>query len=658
MSFPSKKQTILLLSLCLIFVFSNASFAKEKWRPITSSELSMKKGKVDPNADAEAIFWEVRVNDASINLVMEHYVRLKIFTERGREKFSKVDIPFTKGIKIKGIKARVIKPDGTIVELTKDDVFEREIVKTNDVKVKAKSFAVPNIEEGVIVEYRYREVYRGSSAEDMRMIFQRDIPMQYVAYYFKPYQSVKYLTFNLEGNKFVKDKKGFYKAELSNVSALTEEAHMPPEDEVRSWLLVYYTSRRNSKKGAMDFWSRVGGRMVRIYDIKDTLKPGKKMRRAAQEIIAGAASDEEKIRKLYDFCKLKVKNINFDITLTDDEKEKIKRNKSDDDTYKKKSGRAFEINKLFASLSDAAGFETRIAFTGDRSKLFFNPKRAHESFIHMAGVGVKLDNRWKYFDPGSPFLPYGKLAWFEENTSVFLLAYKDYYTTRTRLSHYSDSIEKRKGRFKLLADGTLEGYVELTYTGHFSYRYKMNNYDVSENKREELLKDRIKKRISTAELSDISVEDVNHPENPFKYKFKVRIPNYAQKTGKRMFLQPGFFEYGTTPRFASSNRKHDIYFRFPWSESDDIEIELPAGFSLDNADSPESFTDKQKIASRNITIEINKSKNTLIYKRSFYFGGGGNIFFPVSSYPAVKHLFDVFHKGDTHTLTLKKSVAE
>lgn len=655
MSFLLKKQTLLLVSFCLFFVCSQTTIAKDKWRPITPAELSMKKGKVEADADAEAIFWEVRVNDASRNLVMNHYVRVKILTERGREKFSKVDIPFTKGIKIRDIEARVVKPDNTISELKKEDVFEREIIKTDDVKVKAKSFAIPNIAAGVIVEYRYKEVYRNGLAEDMRMIFQRDIPMQNVAYYFKPAANVKYLTFNLSGNKFVKDKRGFYKATMSNVPALKEETNMPPEDEIRSWLLVYYVfSKRALNASSSDFWARTGGYLARRYEIKDTLKPGKKMKAAAAGIIAGANTDEEKVRKIFDFCKTKIKNISFDTKMTDDEKEKIKFNKDDDATYKKMQGRSYEINKLFASLADAAGFDTRIAFTGDRSKLFFNPRRAHESFIHMAGVAIKLNNRWEYFDPGSPFLPYKKLAWFEENTSVFLLAYKDYITTRTNLSNYDESTEKRIGKFKLSEDGTLDGTVEVNYTGHFSYRKKLNNYDISENAREEQLKNSIKDRISTAEISNISIENVTDPEKPFTYKYEVSVPNYAQKTGKRIFLQPGFFNYGASPRFTSSTRKYDIYFKFPWSESDEIEIELPKGYVLDNAESPAPLADNSKISSLTNDIGYNKTSNTLLVKRRFHFGGGDNILFKVGVYSAVKGLFDSFHKSDTHTITLKK----
>ncbi|MCV5943320.1 DUF3857 domain-containing protein, partial [Escherichia coli] len=74
--------------------------------------------------------WEVRVDDANTDsLILKHYIRIKIFTERGREKYSKVDIPYTKGVKIGKVIARVIKPDGSIVEITKNDIFDREIVR-------------------------------------------------------------------------------------------------------------------------------------------------------------------------------------------------------------------------------------------------------------------------------------------------------------------------------------------------------------------------------------------------------------------------------------------------------------------------------------------------------------------------------------------------
>src|SRR6266850_703790 len=62
----------------------------EEWRPIDPSDLALKAPVVEPDADAEAIFWDIRVDDAGNNdLELSHYIRIKIFTERGRQLESK-----------------------------------------------------------------------------------------------------------------------------------------------------------------------------------------------------------------------------------------------------------------------------------------------------------------------------------------------------------------------------------------------------------------------------------------------------------------------------------------------------------------------------------------------------------------------------------------
>ena len=71
--------------------------------------------------------------------MLRHYIRIKIFTDRGREAQSKIDIPYLKDQEISDIAARTIKSDGTIVELKKSDIFDRTIVKASGTKLKAKS---------------------------------------------------------------------------------------------------------------------------------------------------------------------------------------------------------------------------------------------------------------------------------------------------------------------------------------------------------------------------------------------------------------------------------------------------------------------------------------------------------------------------------------
>src|ERR1700741_2569185 len=115
---------------------SNALAGGEEWRPV-DADIALKAPIVEPNADAEAIFWDIRIDDGgAYDLVLNHYVRIKIFTERGRDEHSKVDIPYAGNTKIKDVAARTIKPDGTIIELAKEDIIEKVVVKVSGLKLR------------------------------------------------------------------------------------------------------------------------------------------------------------------------------------------------------------------------------------------------------------------------------------------------------------------------------------------------------------------------------------------------------------------------------------------------------------------------------------------------------------------------------------------
>jgi hypothetical protein len=263
----------LLCAICLTLALGPTALgAGDDWKPVDPAELALKAPVVEKDADAEALFWEVRIDDGEVGeLILNHYLRVKVFTERGRESQSRIDLPFGKlfgsNIKIKDIAARTIKPDGTIVELKKEDVFERDVIKVSGVKMKAKSFAMPSVEPGSIIEYRWREVRANQWANYVRLQFQRDIPVQTVKYYLKPYPfpglSMRAQMFRGTLPPIVKEKNGFYSATMTNLPAYRQEPHMPPEDEVRAWMLIYYSA--DEKIVPEKFWKEYGKTSYEAY---------------------------------------------------------------------------------------------------------------------------------------------------------------------------------------------------------------------------------------------------------------------------------------------------------------------------------------------------------------------------------------------------------
>src|SRR6476469_6878692 len=85
----------LVVCLLTLTVSMPAAPLGDDWKPVDPGELALKAPLVEKDADAEGLFWEVKIDDnPDGDLIFNHYLRVKVFTDRGRESQSKVDLPF------------------------------------------------------------------------------------------------------------------------------------------------------------------------------------------------------------------------------------------------------------------------------------------------------------------------------------------------------------------------------------------------------------------------------------------------------------------------------------------------------------------------------------------------------------------------------------
>jgi hypothetical protein len=656
------RYLLVLAVVCLFSFLPVPALAGDNWRPLDPAEVALKEPVVEKDADAEAIFWEVKVNDdPNGDLIFDHYIRIKVFTERGRESQSKVDIPFGNyfgsNIRIQDIAARTIKPDGNIVELKKSDVFERTVVKGSGLKVKVKSFAVPGLEPGSIIEYRWREVRVNQTANYVRLEFQRDIPVQRIKYLIKPFPfeglRMQWITLNGENTDFTKEKDGFFGTSMTNIPALHEEPRMPPDNQLKTWMLVYYT--REEKIDAEKYWFDLGRNAYN--GMKQLIKVNDEVKQASATAIGDAKTDDERIARLFEFTRTKIKNSSDDASgLSAEEKKKLKENKTPSDTLKRGIGDSDDIDMLFAALASAAGYDARVVLAPNRGDFFFDKKIPNAYFLRHSYVALKVADNWRFYKPGISYIPMGMLRWQDEGQAALITDPKQPVWLVTPMSNPDKSEVKRRANLTLAEDGTIEGDVQIEYTGQMGMERKEDNDEDSATQREESLKDEVKAHLSTAEVTEIHVENVTDPVKPFTYRYHIKVPGYAQRTGKRLFLQPAFFQHGYGPLFSASTRKYPVYFHYPWLENDEISLHLPQGFTLDNADAPAPFSGGA-VGDYKATIGITKDGHGMIYKRRFFFGGAGNILFPVNVYPQIKEFFDALNKQDGHTITLKQAAS-
>jgi hypothetical protein len=266
---------------------------------------------------------------------------------------------------------------------------------------------------------------------------------------------------------------------------------------------------------------------------------------------------------------------------------------------------------------------------------------------------VKVGTAWKYYDPASSYLACGSQLWEQQGTPALIADSKKPEWVKIPLSKPAESQETHTARLKMTAEGDLSGSVSIKYTGHMAVAERRELLTRNAGERGQYLTDEMKSRFGSPEVTGIGWENVDDMEKPLVVRFNLNLTGYVQHTGKRIFVQPAIFQYNNAPRFPGSTRKHPVYFHYPWSEVDDISIEVPPGYEFDHPDVPQSMSGGDTVSWK-VTASI-KGGMTLQYKRGFQFGGDGNIILPVASYAGLKKVFDMIHEGDEHAFALKES---
>ncbi len=125
----------------------------EDWPEIPPEELALKDDPHNPGAHAIILYREIHTDD--VEGFETHYYRIKIFTEKGK-KYADIEIPyFEKRAKVEEIQARTVRPNGTAVDFN-GQVFDKVVVKAKKLKFRAKTFTLPQVQTGSIIEYSYR----------------------------------------------------------------------------------------------------------------------------------------------------------------------------------------------------------------------------------------------------------------------------------------------------------------------------------------------------------------------------------------------------------------------------------------------------------------------------------------------------------------------
>jgi uncharacterized protein DUF3857 len=656
---PSRLQCSLSIGIPLtLLLFTTAHALAAKWESIPPSTLAERKAHVDPEADAEALLWEIRVQDnlspAGIESEVSQHLRIQVYTGRGAEEFGKVDIPYMSGSGLDDFEARVVRPDGSMVEIKKNAVFDRTIAKGGGIKVKAKSFAAPDLKPGGIVEYRWTQHRRDQPS--VRLQLQLLVPIRQVSMTVKPllipgdpYQyRVRWNNMRSPNGAqpvFEELANGSRRAEFTNIPAFRTEPHMPPENSVRASVAITYEERNAPAVVWMQFANRYR------KAVEGRLQVDSSVEKKVRELLGNDADETAKLARLYDFCRIQIRNVNDNVNgMTSDDLAKFQPSKNPAETLRRGTGTDFDVLCLFVAFARAAGFTSEIALLPDRSNDVFDGRDADPSRLTERCAAVGTSAGWRFFDPTARYIPAGGLPWWKEGVKALIPEWEPRFEP-TPISPPYWSLAKRRGVFTIGEDGTLEGDVRTEFTGHWGARRKGEVDENSEAERVSAIEKLVQSRLSNAVVSSVRVEHASDPEGNYGVTYHVRVPGYATRAGRRLIVDPYYFGHGDSPMFTSNRRMHPVYFNYPWAEDDSVAIHIPEGFAAESLPSTDPY-EIQGIARHVNLLAKSTDGKLLVYRRQFEFGREGTIYFPLEEYPKLKAVFDTFDERDHRTVVL------
>lgn len=463
--------------LAVLVALPATSFGAPKWPPLDPAERTDRTPRVDPEAGAEILLREIEMDDADPLLTaIDTFIRVKVYNERSLEKLAKIEIFYHRDERIQDLVARTHCPDGTIVELGRKDIFDRDVIKTGDYRQKVKAFAPPGLEVGAIVEYRYtRIIYDGVGG--MPFPFQSDHPTRLVRFRLRPYQhptiSARLAAFAYPHPLPKPDADGYYKLELRDVPARVIEPLSPPALQSEPTLLLYYSDYRGDDP--VKYWNKRANEL--FSESESATKPTRAVRAALEGLFAPQDAPEEKLRKIHDFCRSRIKQRALESSgFTDEQRAKFRETSSPDATLKAGHGNSRDITTLFVALARAAGFDARYAWCNDCSSIPFDPRMASRFALSDLVASVKLGETWQYYDPARVYLPAGMLSWENNGTAVLVADKTAGKIAVTPIAGAEASRRVRTATLSLQPDGTLEGNVRIEYTGQWEAEQK-NHYD-------------------------------------------------------------------------------------------------------------------------------------------------------------------------------------
>ena len=584
----------------------------------------------------------------NIQLITQVHERIKIYNKNGLD-FAKNEIILadnSNGTEIvSGLKAYTYNLDGeNVVEakLSKENIFDEKINKYR----KKKTFTLPNVKEGSVIEYEYKINSPFYFSID-EFSFQSSIPIKKLEAIFR---APKYFVFKPTYKGYmpirpkVETKMDARMGEdvvitsynFSNVPSMKDEVYVDNIKNYRSGISYelqtinipgrYFKSYTRS-------WDDVTKSIYDYPDFGDELKKTGYFETDIDPLISSTSNRDERIKVIFDFVKKKM-NWNSYYAVGCDKGVKT--------AYKENTGNVAEINLMLTAMLRHAQINANPVLVSTKSHGI--PLFPTSDGFNYVICAVEIPDGLILLDATDKnatlnVLPTRAINWMGR------LIRKEGSSAEVNLLPNTNAKEVVNANISLNEDASLEGKIRHQYTDHMALSHRTNYGSMDQNEYIEKLEN----RFDGIEIEEYSIDNMNDANKPIVETFNFSKDTGAEIIGGKIYISPlMFFSMRENP-FKLDKRDFPIDFIYPTSARYLINIQIPEGYKVESQ--PENLAMVLPDELGKFVFNMKSQGNTLQVVVTSEINTG---IVPATYYDSIKNYFGQIVQKETEKVVLTK----
>lgn len=585
---------------CVFFLFIFLEFnvfsqsPNVKLEGISISDLEMKVYKPDPGADAVVLYdcglAEVVLVGGDLQIELQRVVRVKIINKSGFD-YANVEIPF-------GIDDKVFNVEATTYNIENGIIKEAKVPRKSFILEKTNKYqrifriAFPNVYEGSIIEYKY--TYQTSALyEFIPWKFQDKIPIKYIEFTAKFPDFFNYRGL-IKGDLAKIEKRyesyniyfGGYSTVMhahkwmgENIPSFVEEPYITGVKDLLLRLdfeLIGVNFPNSSYKELTPTYEKLSQRLLDRSDFGLQLYDSYFLSKITKNVIKGLKDNSDKLTAIHRYVSNEIIWNGV---------ESYTSTKSLKAVIREKRGNSAEINMILIAMLRYAGITADPVILSTRSNGALHPIYAMYQKFNYLVASVYIAGKDVLVDATNPLLPYNTLP-FECLNNEGWIVHPSLYGW-IKLNNNEKKSSREVYSLLLNQNGTFEGGVNHTY--YYYDAYDIRRFIKLES--EEGYVDYLKSKYSNADLSNISIGNIDSLKRPINIAFNANFKFGIQNTSSGFVLDL-FSMIGENSKnvFFPEERKFPIDFGCPIDRTISFNITLPHNYIVENI--PEKVTIK------------------------------------------------------------------